>query len=538
MSEQVLPPASWNCNYRTGLPLSGSCETPASIGAASQEDLSTHNSDPTAHAELFAASNVIVGDLRRFHDAAIAALTGSGRLSVLGFGDSLITRSTDQIWTELLSRYQYNGGFLNSSNYGGGVQIGVTSSGAVYETDGQNGHGTDFAATPTGVVWVVPNGEWARSTNKLASDKFSVYYRKGPGLGTLLIQTSTNGTDWTTEATIETAGAAETVVWTTTKTFSNQGYYLRCASQSGECRFIGMLGVRTTVGSIALGYLNRGGLSLADAVTCPDAAIIPVLQDIAPDLIFVHTDDAGYLYEAFLPALKRWVDAACPKASVVLIGNGPKTDAQGGDAASVVQCAVLRAAAISYGWSFVDSMKILRSYAELVNLGWQGDGLHLDAKAYSFVQSVMWRSFAISHLQARVQTGDIRAFGATNNHLIRRMNFVRDPVFGTAGSFGCDSSGNDLDVTLRSTRKFRVLASDEVTERWVFADTVGSFVNQMPTNTRVGSQNGPGVFSGSGSPEGAVSAPPGSFYLRADGGSGTSFYVKESGTGNTGWVAK
>jgi hypothetical protein len=49
---------------------------------------------------------------------------------------------------------------------------------------------------------------------------------------------------------------------------------------------------------------------------------------------------------------------------------------------------------------------------------------------------------------------------------------------------------------------------------------------------------GPRILFGSGSPEGAVSAPVGSIYMRSDGGAGTSFYVKESGTGNTGWVAK
>lgn len=43
---------------------------------------------------------------------------------------------------------------------------------------------------------------------------------------------------------------------------------------------------------------------------------------------------------------------------------------------------------------------------------------------------------------------------------------------------------------------------------------------------------------GSGSPEGVVTAPIGARYSRTDGGAGTSFYVKESGTGNTGWVAK
>lgn len=44
--------------------------------------------------------------------------------------------------------------------------------------------------------------------------------------------------------------------------------------------------------------------------------------------------------------------------------------------------------------------------------------------------------------------------------------------------------------------------------------------------------------TGAGSPEGVVTAPVGSLYTRTDGGAGTTLYVKESGTGNTGWVAK
>lgn len=47
-----------------------------------------------------------------------------------------------------------------------------------------------------------------------------------------------------------------------------------------------------------------------------------------------------------------------------------------------------------------------------------------------------------------------------------------------------------------------------------------------------------GAFYGAGSPEGVVSAGIGSTYHRTDGGAGTSMYVKESGTGNAGWVAK
>jgi hypothetical protein len=47
------------------------------------------------------------------------------------------------------------------------------------------------------------------------------------------------------------------------------------------------------------------------------------------------------------------------------------------------------------------------------------------------------------------------------------------------------------------------------------------------------------MSSGEGSPESAVTGSPGDSYFNRSGGTGTTFYVKESGTNtNTGWVAK
>lgn len=43
------------------------------------------------------------------------------------------------------------------------------------------------------------------------------------------------------------------------------------------------------------------------------------------------------------------------------------------------------------------------------------------------------------------------------------------------------------------------------------------------------------MIAGSGTPESAVTANVCDLFQRSDGGSGTSLYVKESGTGNTGW---
>lgn len=45
-------------------------------------------------------------------------------------------------------------------------------------------------------------------------------------------------------------------------------------------------------------------------------------------------------------------------------------------------------------------------------------------------------------------------------------------------------------------------------------------------------------LSGSGSPEGVISAPVGSIYSRTDGAANSSLYIKESGTGFNGWVPK
>lgn len=48
----------------------------------------------------------------------------------------------------------------------------------------------------------------------------------------------------------------------------------------------------------------------------------------------------------------------------------------------------------------------------------------------------------------------------------------------------------------------------------------------------------PTTLNGNGTPEGRIAAPVGTQYQRLDGGANTSWYVKESGTGNTGWIGK
>jgi len=66
-------------------------------------------------------------------------------------------------------------------------------------------------------------------------------------------------------------------------------------------------------------------------------------------------------------------------------------------------------------------------------------------------------------------------------------------------------------------------------------------LNRIPASTRYVLAGTPGfgaVWNCSGTPEGVITASVGALALRRDGGAGSTLYVKESGTGSTGWVAK
>jgi hypothetical protein len=63
----------------------------------------------------------------------------------------------------------------------------------------------------------------------------------------------------------------------------------------------------------------------------------------------------------------------------------------------------------------------------------------------------------------------------------------------------------------------------------------GTYISLITKGVKI---NNVDIQTGTGSPEGVAPAVVGSLYLRTDGGANTTLYVKQSGTGNTGWIAK
>lgn len=70
----------------------------------------------------------------------------------------------------------------------------------------------------------------------------------------------------------------------------------------------------------------------------------------------------------------------------------------------------------------------------------------------------------------------------------------------------------------------------------IYSDSTRDSVFKGPIRVGPAAATAPLIFSGTGSPEGVVTAPVGSLFLRTD--AATSLYVKQTGAGNTGWVVK
>ncbi|WP_409011103.1 phage tail protein [Aeromonas salmonicida] len=84
----------------------------------------------------------------------------------------------------------------------------------------------------------------------------------------------------------------------------------------------------------------------------------------------------------------------------------------------------------------------------------------------------------------------------------------------------------------------KVLASN-IINRHGIVDLTSGFApgkGSVTASNLHGVKGYPTEYVGEGSPEGVVEAVVGSTYRRLDGGSGSSFYIKESGAGSVGWV--
>jgi hypothetical protein len=124
---------------------------------------------------------------------------------------------------------------------------------------------------------------------------------------------------------------------------------------------------------------------------------------------------------------------------------------------------------------------------------------------------------------------------ATGNRiLLKDQTSGSDNGIYTVNASGAPTRALDFDVSAEVLPGMCVVVSEGTSNK----DSVW----QLTTNASITLGSTALVFfpihmQGTGSPESAVTAPVGATFRRTDGSTGTTLYVKESGTGATGWVA-
>lgn len=129
--------------------------------------------------------------------------------------------------------------------------------------------------------------------------------------------------------------------------------------------------------------------------------------------------------------------------------------------------------------------------------------------------------------------GSRRQTSSTSGDVIENAGSNTSAFF-TGMRAGAFTLGDDKDTNYTwrpSSNKTQMKRYNDTADRVVLDGTTGKI--QLGDGTTLTTQWSEGL----GSPEGVVTAGPGSLYSRRNGSAGTSLYVKETGTGNTGWVA-
>lgn len=157
----------------------------------------------------------------------------------------------------------------------------------------------------------------------------------------------------------------------------------------------------------------------------------------------------------------------------------------------------------------------------------------------------------ISNITSYGQGGSVVQVGKTSTCFgVEALNLSNITCDGSDNSVWDSASTNSRALALNCSEADDTITIDTLNIRDTYYAVLSDQVNCTAGNFTIKDLKKKGVTSdysldipvidvvGTGDPEGAVTANIGSIFRRADGGATTSIYIKESGTGNTGWVAK
>lgn len=438
------------------------------------------------------------------------------------------------------------------------------------------------------------------ATNGVYADTIKIPIIIEPGAGNYTIETAVDGGSFSAEASYTNQSAAGTLglqVITLSKTAGT--WRVRVTWVSGTVRFLEPFMVNSAQSGVVVYPMHRGGLALSEMVGTNSTIYAALLGMVAPDMIHFEMQDmsaqsTGAQWSANLATLLSRVSAVRPICDWIFCSSNPRsTD----DANNVEQNNLTREFARSNGLFFFDQYNIIGSYANLVAIGQNGDGTHRGDGASQYLAGVLWTT-AFSILDSlysgsqRSIVPDQATSSYTNSPNVVVENVSGEPALtfyvpsGTGEFWGVrflQKAANNRGVLIQVADAYKSIGRHTWATAIELASATGyagagnaavalggktpngAGVLQMPTNgstllsNGIAWSSGQGIrrdgtsgalqflvssdgsvadFTGTGTPEGVVTAGVGSTFRRTNGSAGTLYYLKETGTGNTGWVAK
>lgn len=342
----------------------------------------------------------------RQHNIWTASTTAGAnkRLALCINGDSLGSRCAGWIgyWLQQTLGSTKDGGFQGngtivteptSFNVPGGPFPGLTGDASLITGA--------FAIWPNGQYWDIgPSGtiKWA-STNAITLAMVKIYYIAESGAGSFAIETSTDDINWTQQGATVSAANGSQIGAVATRSFTEAKVWMRVRSTSGRIKIIGAYtGYATSVAGYDGMSIQAGGISPTQFCTTPSTIYTPILADLDPAMMTFHFDDTRAEYETNWTNMLAIARAGNPSRSVLFIANGPRQS--DGDATMSDAAAYLRSRVDADNIAVFDMWEAIGPWSRIVAHGWEGDGIHLNPRAYAYSASLMMDKLSIGGMYA------------------------------------------------------------------------------------------------------------------------------------------
>ncbi len=370
--------------------------------------------------------------LGNFYNKIYAQKTGIASVKWLTFGDSY----AQTIYKEIAPILQRMSGNNVSGAYFSGNTNGISNnatSGSVVDNT------TDFQSWVTGLTTTFSGGAtrtYGAIGGAIYTTKIKLYYVIEPGGGTFKFQV--NGVDATGYTNVSTAGALGTLGVVTI----NQARTLcdwKVVNLTGTVKIIGTGYEDSTVSGLTTINVSQGGIPLNNAVSYASAMsnFNSFLADVQPTVFsFEMKEDSSY-YATALNSFYTAINTNLASTDVINIGSTPIAV---NDADQVIQNAQLETASAAFGHKYYDTYKIFKSYANLVSLGWNGDGTHVTAEANQYRGKLMLQDLGINS-ETEIMP---------NNIVNERINTKSINVLDTTGNIGTFDSFGNTQLTLKT----------------------------------------------------------------------------------------